>query len=1034
MTKLLITTTILLLATSSYGQKEGNIWYFGQNAGIDFNDSSAKAITNGAMYTSEGCATVCNDSGELLMYTDGRQVWNKNHQGMVNGGGLRGHISSSQSSIIVEMPDSDSLYYIFTVGYQGNTDGMRYSVVDMSLDSGRGAVTSQKNVMVVQPTCEKVTAIRHSNGRDYWIITHLYNSNNFNSYLLTSSGLDTSAVVSSLGMTISGFSKRTIGYLRPSRNGKRIAAAHNFSDTLELFNFDNSNGELSSLISLSYFAGYGPYGVAFSPNANVLYVATESTGGVLYQYDLSSNIQDTIINSRLTLNVGASASPGITGALQLAPDNKIYVARWYKTSLGVIENPDSLGTSCNYNPNGFSLGGRFSLGGLPNYPVRPVPQDGYYYTFTTENECKNDSVQFTLSSSLIDSVKWNFGDVTSGTNNYSSMFHPQHLYTNTGNYTVSVIVYKNTFIDTLTKVVTISEAPTISLPEDTTLCVGDSVLVQATSSENNYLWSTGETDSIKMLATAGQYWVSTENTCGLDTAEINLDFLELEVDLGNDSSLCDGDSLELNVNIPGATITWSNGNTTSTFVAKVNSIISVEVSKLGCEDADTMSVSFNALPTVLLGADTAICEGETLSISANNLIGNPVWSDGTTSNSISVADSGTYWVESTNSCGSHSDSIVVSVIDLSLELGNDFSLCEGDSSMVSVPFVATRTYLWSNYDTTNYTVLKDEGDCWLQIEENGCLAEDTIGLTLNMLPMLDLGVDSSLCYNEIYTVTLPTMDQTYSWYDGSSVTQKSFTTSGDYWVSANNACGSVSDTITLDFIITEANLGDNIIACEGDIVTIDGNNSIGNDFNWNTNSNATSITVSQEGIYWLEVVNGDCSARDSVLVTFNERPTVNLGEDFMLCPGEHFTLDVQDQSLNYVWQDNSNGYSYDVNGPGVYSVQVRDNNCVNSDTVVITESEDCNCKLEIPNAFSPNGDHINETFGSVYLDCRFTGYRLTIYNRWGEKLFETTDPDERWDGTYKGTDAQQTAYIYTLFYRSINEYNTYKKGTVTLLR
>ncbi|MBT8327628.1 MAG: lactonase family protein, partial [Bacteroidia bacterium] len=362
MTKLLITTTILLLATSSYGQKEGNIWYFGQNAGIDFNDTSAKAITNGAMYTSEGCATICNDSGELLMYTDGRQVWNKNHQGMSNGGGLRGHISSSQSSIILEKPGSDSLYYIFTVGFQGNTEGLRYSVVDLSQDNGKGAVTSQKNVLVVQPTCEKVTSIRHSNGRDYWIITHLYNSNSFNSYLLTSSGLDTNAVVSSLGMTITGFSKRTIGYLRPSRNGKRIAAAHNFSDTLELYNFDNGTGVLSSLVSLSYFAGYGPYGVAFSPSGEILYVATESTGGVLYQYDLSSNIQDTIINSRTTLNVGASASPGITGALQLAPDNKIYVARWYKSTLGVIENPDSLGAACTYNPNGFYLGGRFSLG------------------------------------------------------------------------------------------------------------------------------------------------------------------------------------------------------------------------------------------------------------------------------------------------------------------------------------------------------------------------------------------------------------------------------------------------------------------------------------------------------------------------------------------------------------------------------------------------------------------------------------------------------------------------------------------------
>lgn len=135
---------LLLLSFNAVAQKEANIWYFGGKAGLDFNSGSPVALTNGQLNTLEGCASISTASGNLLFYTDGKNIYNKNHQIMNNGSGLLGHLSTSQSATIVPMPGSASLFYVFTLDAGGGTEGLRYSVIDMSLDGGLGSVTAKK--------------------------------------------------------------------------------------------------------------------------------------------------------------------------------------------------------------------------------------------------------------------------------------------------------------------------------------------------------------------------------------------------------------------------------------------------------------------------------------------------------------------------------------------------------------------------------------------------------------------------------------------------------------------------------------------------------------------------------------------------------------------------------------------------------------------------------------------------------------------------------------------------------------------------
>ena len=343
----------------SHAQGEANIWYFGQNAGLDFNSGAPVALTNGQLVTDEGCATISNSSGQLLFYTDGVTVYNKNHTIMVNGTGLLGHSSSMQSATIVPKPGSSNLYYIFTTDAETLPNGFRYSVVDLNLDGGNGAVTTVKNILVYTPTSESLGITKHANGIDFWVVTHEWNNNNFNAHLLTASGLSSVPVTTSIGLPISGGSGfEAAGSLKLSPSGSKLAIT-SVSDFAQLYDFDANTGVLSNVVTLTTEAGELS-GIAFSPDESLLYIS--NSFGKIHQFNL--NVAD-IPNSIITIYNGGWIPP--IGQMQVGPDNKIYVAVNNRTKLGVINNPNILGLGCNFILDGIDLSGRLSTLGLPSF-------------------------------------------------------------------------------------------------------------------------------------------------------------------------------------------------------------------------------------------------------------------------------------------------------------------------------------------------------------------------------------------------------------------------------------------------------------------------------------------------------------------------------------------------------------------------------------------------------------------------------------------------------------------------------------------
>lgn len=307
----------IFLPLGVLAQKQGNIWYFGNKAGLDFNSGTPVPLLDGQLHTYEGCATIADAEGNLLFYTDGISVWNKNHHFMPNGTGLMGDNSSTQSGIIVPLPNSSDLCYIFTVDERAGSKGLHYSLVDMTLDGGLGDITT-KNVSLLSRCTEKITAIHHKNKKDIWVIAHAWDSDAFYVWLINETGISTTPNIFKVGSIHGGGVSNSIGYLKASPNGSKIAlAVYVNAKFIEVFDFDNATGAITNPLKFTGFGAGGPYGIEFSPNSQLLYVSEGEGETKLYQYNLSLNDITQINNTRVEVFRDQNF-----GALQLASDEK----------------------------------------------------------------------------------------------------------------------------------------------------------------------------------------------------------------------------------------------------------------------------------------------------------------------------------------------------------------------------------------------------------------------------------------------------------------------------------------------------------------------------------------------------------------------------------------------------------------------------------------------------------------------------------------------------------------------------------------
>lgn len=577
------------------------------------------------------------------------------------------------------------------------------------------------------------------------------------------------------------------------------------------------------------------------------------------------------------------------------------------------------------------------------------------------------------------------------------------------------------------------------LGNDTSLCRGETMILDATTIGANYAWQDGSSNPTYNVVQSGQYWVDIiTNVCTIrDTINVSLDTVALDL-LGSDSTLCQGQVITLNAATSGATYAWQNTSTLTTFNVTQSGIYWVDVSIGNCTERDSIQIDYLTVQTNLLGNDSTLCRNQTLvlnatTLGASYLWGNNLWQTTTTGPTYNIVQAGTYWVDIAVGNCLGTDTIVVdyNLIPLHI-LGNDSTLCEGEILTLNAT-TFNATYQWSDNSTNTTIAISSPGIYWVDITVDNCTERDTNVVDYIGFPSNILGNDTLLCNGQSLTMdaSLPNSNG-YMWFDNSIAPASTISSPGIYWVDVLMAHCIQRDSIQVEYFDPSENfLGNDTTLCEGQSLVLNAMHPFSS-YLWSDNSTNSTFQVTQPNLYWVDVRINNCIETDSIQVDYLSPPSVDLGNDTAICDGESISLNASYPSANYLWQDLSNDSIFNATLSGQYQVEVS-NRCASVFDQISIEVESCDCPIFIPNSFTPNDDGINDTFLPI-LHCDPKDYHLLLFNRWGEKAFESFNINEGWDGTFQEKEPIDGIYIYKVVYKFDGTIENTNSGSVSIIK
>ena len=597
--------TLLMLRQFAFAQGENNHWVFGEGDHIDFNAVPPTYVQNTSMETMESAATVSDAQGNLLFYTIGCRIWDRNGNEMPNATGLKGngpffpgYGTGSGADVVQTLPNpaNPQQYYVFSgSAAEDGLDTIFYHIVDMSLNNGMGDVipSTKNSVLYGSGQLVEFSSITYGPCNSYWFVfvTNAQSNCQLHTCLINEMGVG--APVSS--PLITGAS-----HIRSIRiNDNNPVAYAVATNGVIRASFDRTTGLFSNFEPIPNSAG--GYALELSHDWNYLYLSGISNTAVRqYQVQLYPNLA-AIGASGVTLLTGVS-NPFLPGNasydMRLGPDNKIYFINYaynpasgYQEYLARIEQPTLPGAASALNPTYSAV-----LAGWLNYQN---------YKLSTRSLARRDRDTITGNDSAV---------------------HTLRLY-----------------------------------------CAEDSLILNTTHANIVYYeWSNGKTSANDTVHQPGVYWLrSYSNDCRLyiDTFIISRD--ETPQLLGSDTTICVGDAYTLQAVYPDAdAYLWSNGSTAQAITVSGAGTYSVTVYKRGCTFSDTINVSTIEPHVDLLHADTLICKGRDVLLEAVSNIGDVIrWSNGHTGPSMHINSAGVYYAYTENQCGLQSDSVRITDMD-----------------------------------------------------------------------------------------------------------------------------------------------------------------------------------------------------------------------------------------------------------------------------------------------------------------------------------------------------------------------------------
>ncbi|MDQ3047145.1 MAG: T9SS type A sorting domain-containing protein [Bacteroidota bacterium] len=526
--------------------------------------------------------------------------------------------------------------------------------------------------------------------------------------------------------------------------------------------------------------------------------------------------------------------------------------------------------------------------------------------------------------------------------NDPTLQNPAGVASTTTNYIVTVTNTGSgcTMTDTVNVFV---HPPAMLTLNDTTVCSGGSYVLNAQNAGSTYLWNTLATTQSITITMGGLYYVdiTTANGCtSRDSINITMN-AQPNVDLGPDAGFCFGDSILLDAGNTGFNFLWNNGTTGQTLMASSTGAYYVTVTNpvTGCAATDTNNVTEYALPVIPLGADTALCFGDSLVLNAGTDGDVYAWGGGQTTQMITVSTAGTYSVTVTNTVTTcvNTESITIMINALPVvTLGADTAICNGSTLTLDAGYPGSM-YMWSDASTAQTLGVTAAGTYSVAIvDTNGCMDSDTISVSINALPVVNLGADTIQCGG---TVLLDAgMAVSYLWNDASTAQTLAAGVTGPYSVIVTDVNGcSGTDTINVTInALPAVNFGADTTQCGGGI-TLDAGNP-GFTYLWNNSTTNQTLTVFITGTYSVMVMDTltGCMDGDTINVTLNPLPLVDIGSDSTQCAGT-IVLDAGNPGASYLWNTSVTTQTLTVNASGTYYVTVTNgSSCSASDSVNIT--------------------------------------------------------------------------------------------------
>lgn len=468
----------------------------------------------------------------------------------------------------------------------------------------------------------------------------------------------------------------------------------------------------------------------------------------------------------------------------------------------------------------------------------------------------------------------------------------------------------------------------------------------------------------------------------------------------------------------------------------------------GCapvKDSVKVLVASN-IPPLNLGADTSLCPSTSTTLHAGPLYLSYLWQNGSTDSLFQAGTPGIYWVEVKDSCGNLlRDSVTITAAAaVPLSLGPDRTMCKGDTLHLDAPS-GFLNYTWSpNYNISStvsqHVIVSPVIDTayYLKAEKTtGCFGFDTVRITIQQAPPIQLGADKSFCTGDSAVLNAGPGFASYQWNNGQISPQITVYAAGSYSVIGTAATGCRSyDTLRIlnVYPLPVISLNKDTTLCTGDIRVLDagaGHSS----YLWSNGQTSPAITVNTTGIYSVHIIDSHgCAGTDSTRITkILPLPAGFLPGDTAICNYGSTQLSATGTFDRYTWSTGSTSPSIFISAPGWYWLQVQDkSNCTGKDSILVSTKE-CIKGFFMPTGFTPNNDGKNDLLKPL-LFGNIRQYQFWVYNRSGQLIFETTDPTKGWDGRLKGQLQDGNVFVWMCQYQFEGEPVNVEKGTAVLIR